>query len=187
MEKGDRIIIAHGTEGSPAINWFPWLRQELSKREIESVAPQFPTPQGQNLDAWLETLEKTAGGIGSRDILVGHSTGAIFFINLLNRIRGPVKGTFLVGGFIRANGSAKYDALNSTFFEPSLDWSLIRRNAGKAYVYSGDDDPYVPLSNGQELADCLGVKHCIVPKGGHLNEESGYRRFETLLSDLNVI
>lgn len=187
MKQGDRVIIAHGTEGSPDINWFPWLRKLLSEREVVSIAPQFPTPNGQSLNSWLQTLEKAAGDLSGRDILVGHSTGAIFFVNALNRIRAAVKATFLVGGFIRPNGSPKYDALNSTFFNPNLDWATIRRNSGKVFVYCGDNDPYVPLENGIELASCLGVKPSIVPGGGHLNGESGYTRFDELLKDLDAI
>lgn len=96
------------------------MQQELTNRGIESIAPKFPTPEGQNLNAWLETLTEVAGEVGSRDILVGHSTGAIFFVNVLNQLLESVKATFLVDGFIRANGNPKYDALNSTFLEVDI-------------------------------------------------------------------
>lgn len=187
MKKGDRVIIAHGTEGSPSINWFPWLRRELSKEGIEVVVPQFPTPTGQTLEAWFTTLNESAGDLGRQDILIGHSTGAIFLVNVLNRIKSPVKSVFLAGGFVRPNGNPRYDALNSSFTSGPFDWDLIRRNASKAYVYSGDNDPYVPFENGRELAAQLKVPHLVIPGGGHLNDEFGYTRFDRLLGDLNAI
>lgn len=187
MNSTPRVIIVHGTQGSPEINWFPWLQRELEEIGLESIAPQFPTPEGQCLDSWRKTFRNEVGPIHEQDILVGHSTGVIFLLNVLNELEQSVKGTLLAGGFVSENGNGHYDGLNSTFLATSLDWERVRRNAGRVFVYSGDDDPYVPFRNGVELAECLGVELTVIEGGGHLIGESGFDKFERLLSDLKTI
>ncbi len=39
-------IIVHGSFGSPFVNWFPWLRNELENRNLEVYTPDFPTGGG---------------------------------------------------------------------------------------------------------------------------------------------
>lgn len=51
---------------------------------------------------------------------------------------------------------------------------------------SGENDPYVPAEQGEQLAVNLGVKNHIVARGGHLNAEFGYTSFPELLGLLNL-
>jgi hypothetical protein len=180
-----RAIVVHGTEGSPEENWFPWLREELKSSGVSSVCPQFPTPDHQCLESWLDVWDREVGELRASDILIGHSTGVIFLLNVLNRIQSQVEAVFLVSGFIDEIGIAKYDKLNASFFAPTLDWERVRENAGKAFVYNSDNDPYVPLSLGKELAKKLEVDLSLVPAAGHINLASGYDRFELLFRDIS--
>ena len=49
-------IIIHGTYGNPDENWFPWLKIELEKIGYQVYVPTFPTPENQNLEAWLKII-----------------------------------------------------------------------------------------------------------------------------------
>jgi len=53
-----RVFIFHGTGGHPGENWFPWLQDKLKEKGVETIIPQFPTPEGQSLEAWLEVLKE---------------------------------------------------------------------------------------------------------------------------------
>ncbi|MET0779778.1 MAG: hypothetical protein ABWY71_03005 [Candidatus Saccharimonadales bacterium] len=44
-----RVIILHGTLGSPSGNWFTWLKLELERRGLEVWLPQLPRPQQPSL------------------------------------------------------------------------------------------------------------------------------------------
>ncbi len=187
MNRGDRVIIAHGAEGSPEINWFPWLKDQLIALGISVLAPQFPTPADHTLQSWMEVLNQTAGMLTDRDILVGHSTGALFFVNVLNSLDKQVKASVLVGGFVQPIGIQRYDTLNTTFLNDRFDWPRIRRNSGKVLIYYGNNDPYVPLKNSEELAKRFEVQPIIIKGGGHLNAEFGYNKFEKLLGDLREL
>jgi predicted alpha/beta hydrolase family esterase len=52
---------------------------------------------------------------------------------------------------------------------------------------AGDNDPYVPSSQGLEIATNLGVVLDQIPGGGHLNAEFGFTEFPYLWQSLNTL
>lgn len=174
-----RVVVLHGAHGGPDTNWFPWLHAELGGAGIEVLRPRFPTPRGQSLEAWLEAYDRAVALLASAPtILVGHSLGATMALRLVERAAEPFSGLFLAAGFIGALGLPDYDSINASFFAKPFDWEGIAERKGSACgCWAGDDDPYVPLSRSQDLADHLGVPLQIVLSGGHLNGETGFIAF----------
>ena len=39
----NNYFIIHGSFGNPFVNWFPYLRKEIEKKELEVYTPDFPT------------------------------------------------------------------------------------------------------------------------------------------------
>ena len=68
-----------------------------------------------------------------------------------------------------------------------FNWERIRKGAGHFEVYHSDNDPYVSLGNGKELAKQLGVDLTFIPNAGHINAESGYTKFGQILEDIKKI
>jgi predicted alpha/beta hydrolase family esterase len=174
-----RVIVLHGAHGGPDTNWFPWLHAALNAEGIEVLRPRFPTPQGQSLDAWLNAYDLAVEELPlARTILVGHSLGAALALRLVERAAEPVDGLFLAAGFIGALGLPAYDTINHSFFARTFDWAGIRARKGSAgRCWASDNDPYVPLSRSQEVADCLETPLEIVPGGFHLSGETGFNAF----------
>jgi len=182
-----RLLIIHGTGGSPQGNWFPWLSQSAKRSGYEVLAPRFPTPNGQSLQSWSEILKKDAGPLRSSDVLVGHSIGGAMVLRMLEQSKNEVSASFIVSGFVRQLGLPDFDSLTKTFLAEPFDWKTIRKRSQRFFVYHGTDDPYVPLRLGQEVAESLGVPLTVIDGGGHLNAESGYLRFDQLLADLDSV
>ena len=181
MSESGQVIIVHGSYGNPDGNWFPWLKLQAQSLGSKVIVPKFPTPNGQNLLAWKDVFRSTVGVIDDRTILVGHSLGVGFILNLLDdKDVTPIMATFLVAGFIGTLGLPDYDRVNETFVCKDFNWQLIKEKAGDIFVLNGDDDPYVPLAKGVAIADALAVPLLVIPGGGHLNAESGYIAFPEL-------
>ena len=51
-------------------------------------------------------------------------------------------------------------------------------------MFHSDDDPYVSLGNGEQLAKKLNVKLTFVPNAGHFNKRAGYLSFPQLLEKI---
>ena len=179
----------HGAHGGPDTNWFPWLHAALAVEGAEVLRPRLPTPHGQSLKAWLDSYDRYVEPLPTvPTVLVGHSLGAAFAVRLVERAAKPFAGLFLAAPFVGALGLPDYDTINQSFFAAPFDWSGIRGRMGAACrCWAGDDDPYVPISRSQEVADRLQCTLEIVPGGGHLNSESGFDTFpqlcDAILSD----
>lgn len=184
MTLAKTALIIHGTGGSPEGNWFPWLKLELEKEGWKVLVPRFPTPEGQSIGGWLDAFDRAALAAESIAVLIGHSMGAAFALRLMEKRNIQPQGTFLAAGFLGEIGNAYYDRLNASFLADPFDWGIIKARAGRVFCYSGDNDPYVPLKLGLELAVVLGTEPMIIKDGGHLNAEFGFTKFETLLRDV---
>lgn len=182
-----RVVIIHGTEGSPDSNWFPWLANELRMWGIEVLSPQMPTPGGQSLQSWMDAFKEQVGTVGPTTILIGHSLGATFILRILELINKPVFASIFVAGFTSNLGILKYDQLNKTFIDHPFDWERVRLNIGRPVCFLGEDDPYVPLSQGRRLASQLKVDPIVIEAAGHINAESGFSSFPLLLSELEKL
>ena len=182
-----KVAIVHGAYGEPEENWFPWLRRELESLGHDVTVPRFPTPEGQELSAWLQILDQEVGEYGPHLVMVGHSLGPALILRKLGQLEEPIRAAFLISGFIGELGLPDFDPLNANFFREPFDWERVRRNCQRFFVYNSDNDPYVPLTKGLELATNLHTDLRIVHDGGHINTAAGYTKFHRLLCDIQSL
>jgi uncharacterized protein len=180
------ILIFHGTGGHPSENWFPWLKSELEKEGQKVFVPQFPHPKDHPLPDWLEVLKDYEKHINEDSILIGHSLGGLFLLRVLERLRHPIRAAFFVAAPVGVKPIRFYDS-DYKFSGFDFNWPEIKTKAQDFKVYHSDNDPYVSLGNGEELASQLGVSLTFIPKAGHLNAESGYTKLELLLKDVDTM
>lgn len=177
------VFLFHGVGGSPNENWFPWLKKELSERGYNVIIPQFPTPERQTLENWLQVLDEYSEFINEDTVLVGHSLGVPFALNIVERHK--VNSVYLVAGFYGKAGN-DFDPGMVTFAQREFDWLKIHENCEKFIVYHSDNDPYIKLEKAQQLAEKLNIEVTLIPGAGHINQGSGYIKFEKLLEDIMV-
>jgi hypothetical protein len=180
-------IICHGAYGKPGENWYGWLGKELERRGWKVCVPSFPTPEGQSLRNWLNVLEGYDAHLGRDAIIVGHSISCALVLKKIESLDVPIKAAFLVASFLGDVGIEKFDRINRSFFEKGFDWEKIKSNCGHFEVFHGDDDPYLPLSRGREVAGNLGVGLKIVIGAGHFNESAGFTKFPLLLGRIKSV
>lgn len=180
-------FIIHGIWGKPGDNWFPWLKEQLSKKGIVSYVPQFPAPPNHNLDSWLSVFQNYLQFVGQNTIMVGHSMAPAFLLSVLERITSPVAACFLVAPFIEPVGVEEVDKENRSFLRQDFDWHKIRRNSRAFYLYCSDNDPYVPVEKSRRVAEMLGTSLTMIKNAGHFNTASGYTTFPQLLKDIEAL
>lgn len=175
------IFLFHGAYGDSDENWFPWLRFELEQKNCVVIAPDFPTPERQSLDGWHSELDQYLRYWERDSVAVGHSTGAVFLLRVLEKTDVPIEAAFLVSGFTEKLGIRQFDSINETFIAESFDWKRIKENCKSFYVFHGEDDPYVPDLEAMKIAENLGTTPILIPEGGHLNAKAGFTEFPELL------
>lgn len=176
-----KALIFHGLGSNPDQHWFSWLEKRLEEEGWEVEVPRFPTPEGQELENWLEVIDELEMKIDSETVLIGHSVGATFCLDLLDVRDYEVAGMFLVSCFTGKLGLEDFDPLNESFAERDFDWEKIRNSAAETEMFHGRDDPYVPLSNALGISEKIDAPLHVFPEGKHLNEDSGFEEFPALL------
>ncbi len=178
------VFIIHGAYGHPEENWFPWIKGELEKLGHTVIVPQFPTPENQSLETWMRIFSRYEKNIQEDSIMIGHSIGVAFILNILAQEKKRIKAAFLVAGFADSLQNPEFDRINDSFYTRSFDWKKIQKQCNTFHVYHADNDPYIPLKFGQDLAKKLGTKAILVEGAGHFNERAGYTRFPLLLEQV---
>ena len=180
----NKAFIIHGAYGNPDENWFPWLKEELKKLGFEVISPTFPTPEDQSLENWNKVFEEYIDQLDENTIMIGHSLGCPFILNVLQNAYTKIEAVYLVSGF-HTLLDHPIDKINKTFVENDFDWEKIRSNCEKIIMFNGDNDKYIRREISDELAKKLDAKYEVVKDGGHLNATAGYTKFEKLLREIN--
>lgn len=171
-----QILIVHGWNSDSKDNWFPWLKSELESRGMNVQCPDMPNPKFPKQEEWLEKLTAVVDNDNPL-ILVGHSLGTIAVLRLLERISSKIVCVILVAGFTQGFG---VNAI-SDFFKTPFDFARIKQKSRKFIVISSSNDPYLPITEGQKLADELNAEFIIEKNAGHLDSESGFSKYPSLL------
>lgn len=184
-----KFVILHGTGGSPSGNWLPWLSRELEKLGQKVVRPTLPTPEGQNVENWTRIIGeavKEVGGPSEETVIVAHSMSPMAVCHYLVKYNVKIGAAFFVSGFTDYDLNIEpYKTVNHRFFDRSFDWEKLKKNCPRIICFAGDNDPYLPQDVLKRFAKlCRAKKLIIVPNGGHLNEESGYKSFSLLLETI---
>ena len=177
------VFIFHGAYGGPNENWFPWLREELESIGCKVFTPTFPTPKEQTLDNWFKVFKKFEQYLDQDTVLIGHSLGATFILNLLEKTDKKVKAAFLVAGFVTkvVDPKDEVNTINTTFCKKKFDWKKIRASCNEFFVIGSDNDPYVTPEIAEKVSKPLGVRLVIIEGAGHFNKRAGYTKFPQLL------
>lgn len=173
------VLIIHGIQGHAGIHWQQWLHDELVKKGYKVIMPTLPKADLPDRVECLGEVVKLTRNIDLKELtIVGHSLGVATALDFIEQAKSKVKKLVSVSGFSEDYGAE----LNSYFMaEKTIDFEKVRKCLDGADVVYGDDDPYVPQNNLNNLAKELGVKPVVIKKGGHLNTRSGYTKFPLLL------
>ena len=170
------FFIIHGSHESPISHWFPWLKQQLS-RYGRVIVPRFPTPNNQNLRDWLSHFPYSI----EHSIIIAHSLGVLFSLNLLQQKEKAI-ACFFVSGFHKPVGKY-FDEYNSSFLT-NFDFKKIRNNCKAFYNFYSNNDPYVPEQISQELGSLLYAQQFLIEHAGHFRKKDGYSSFPLLLTTI---
>jgi hypothetical protein len=175
-----KAVILHGTDGAPDHNWFPWLKVQLEGKGYEVWAPELPNNHTPNRQVYNDFLLSSRWDF-TDNLVIGHSSGAVSVLNLLEDERCPhISTAILVSPWTdseRANlGAAGFtiEIFKDLFPKGGFKLGLIKQKADNFLVIHGDNDPYCPLGQAETLARELDCDIIKVPNGLHLTQGAGF-------------
>lgn len=185
-----RVFIAHGWDGTPKANWFPWLKKELKSKGFQVYVPQLPDPGNPRIYNWVPKLVRTVGKADEQTYFVGHSMGcktiALYLESLPEnkKIGGAV---FVAGFFKRLTGLEDEPGVPETvkhWLTTPINFKKVKSHINTGIAIFSDNDPYVPLDNQDDFRDKLDSKIIIEHNMGHFNEAAGITKLPIALESL---
>lgn len=176
-------LILHGTSDTSKGNWFWWLKTQLDQHGWQTYVPDLPHAEAPRIPTYNKFLLNTDWDFNNESILIGHSSGAVAILGLLQALPDEVTvdTCYLVGAFKDDLGWKSLAGL----FETPFDFEKIKSKAKKFIFLHSDNDPYCPLEHAQYLAKRLESELIIKPGQKHFSVGTAgehYKQFPFLLS-----
>ncbi len=174
--------IFHDSFCDPFSEWYPWMKATLEAKGYLVVVPKFPSPAGQSYESWKVVIKNYIPTFDGETLLIGHGTGGLFALRLAQESIQKIRGLFLVASYGEPIGNIGYDRINTSFYEPTLDWEKIKGNVSTVRIFAGEADPFVPAAISERLAEHLGETLETIPQGGHLGKAAGFTQLIPVVS-----
>lgn len=175
-----RVIFIPGNGGgSPRDNWFPYLKKELEKLQIEVIASEFPDNYLARESYWIPFL-KNVLKVDERTILVGHSSGAIAAMRIAETDK--LLGSVLVGAYHTDLGLS--GEKESGYFDRPWDWPSIVNNQKWVIQFASVNDPWIPIEEARFVRDKLHADYYEFIDQGHFGGDYIKLAFPELLEAL---
>jgi predicted alpha/beta hydrolase family esterase len=170
-----KVIIFHGTGGSPDVCWYPWLRRRLESRGYGVEVPAYPGINVEPIETFLPKVMSNHG-FDENTVLVGHSAGAALLLGILEHVDRVIPQAFLVAGYSTRPNTAEEPVLQASY-----DWEKIKAHVRDVYFVNSVVDPYgCDVRQGRAMFDRLGGTQ-IVRNDGHFGSPGqDYPTFELL-------
>lgn len=184
-----RAILIHGWDGYPENAWFPWLRSELEKQGFSAVAPAMPNPDEPKIEEWIPALAKEISSPDSELCLVGHSVGCQAILRYLETLPAETRiaGVVLVAPWMELDTTTLEEEgeevreIARPWMETPIDFSKIKTIAGKTTAILSDNDPYVPVSQGDIFKEKMGAEIIVESGKGHFDDFQGMKELPSAL------
>ena len=182
----ENYFIIHGSYGNPYKNWIPWLKKELSKRKINCIVPNFPSPYKQDYESWSKILKSylEIGYITENTTFITHSLGGIFIAKFLIRNNARIKKLITLSLFNQKK-KKENNLLYDSFYIDNKELKTLKNCCFERICIYSDNDPYVPINEAENFANTIKAKKVLIEQAGHFNEKSGYTEFKELLNYVN--
>jgi predicted alpha/beta hydrolase family esterase len=161
-------LILHGTDADHGSNWLPWLESKLHKLGYTVWVPDLPRADHPDIRRYNEYLlnHSIKWEFSNDSIIIGHSSGAVEILGLLNDAAFPenvqVKACFLIGAF---KGDLGWESLKG--MSGDFNFALIKQRCSKFVFIHSDNDPYCPIEDARDLCEQASGKFIELPGQGH--------------------
>ncbi len=185
-----RVFIVHGWDGFPEEGWFPWLKEELKKRNFDVNVLKMPLSGSPNIKKWVSFLSKAVKVPDKDTYFAGHSIGCQTILRYLESLPKDAKAggaVFVAGWFSLAQAATEEEGaykIAEPWLKTKINFDKILDHAKKFVAIFSDNDPYVLTENIKIFKDKLNAKIIFEKNKGHF---SGSDNVIKLPSALNGI
>ena len=165
-----RIILVHGFNASPQMNFHPRLAQTLRAKGYEVVTPTLTLKAGEafDLNQAIEEMKEQVGYLKGEDILLGHSLGSLIILQYLEAVEMTETPRAVI--LVAPPWNVSRPELRQLFIA-DLDADVLMWKAREFVVVHSNDDKLVPIEHGKRLAEALKAQLVETTGDGHYMDQ----------------
>lgn len=179
-----RAVIIHGLQSNSQGNWFQWLKAQLENYGYEVWVPDMPGADHPSATKWAKYLLSSSWDF-NESLVIGHSAGAVAALVLAQMLPDKVrlKGEVLVSAFNPVKPQNEYYNDLKDLHDTPFDFAKIQANVDELVFVHGNDDPWAPYIDGQDLAKKTNSPMVMIPYGQHFSVglDPVYKEFPKLM------
>lgn len=165
-----RFVFVHGNQATHwSFAWAPWLKVELERLGFQTFFETMPDSIIARSEYWLPFLKEHVTA-GENDVIIGWSSGAVAAMRYVEDTK--LFGSILVSPCHTDLG----DDLEkqSGYYDKPWKWGKIKSNQQSIALIWGDNDPYIPQSEFELIAEKLSPTQIKIAGGKHFIERNEF-------------
>lgn len=176
--------IIHRWYGNSECDWIPWLRAELEKRNIGTIAYNMPDTNRPKMNEWVSFISRAVENPNEETYFIGHSIGCQAIIRYMSGLPEGVVvgGAVLVAPWVKVvNLEEGEDEIAKPWSETPIDWGNVKRHAKRFTILYSDNDMWVTKSEAKSIGNNLNAKLVLDKNKGHFTEEDNVIQLPSVL------
>ena len=173
MRKQNKVLILHGWGGSDAPHWQAELASEIAKGYGTVSFPLLDSCHFPSKNRWVNQVKRILLDF-KPDTVVCHSlANNLWFWLCEENDTIEIDRLFMVS----VPSLKTKEKTIKTFFPCPLPQNIC---AKEVHILVSDNDPWVKVSEAEHIASRLGASLTVLENAGHINEDSGYGKWELM-------
>ena len=168
----DKTLILHGWGGSDAPHWQAELAAEIAKNYGTVSFPLLDNCHFPSKNRWIKQVKALLEDF-KPDTVVCHSLANTLWFWLCQEEIPPVKRLFMVS----PPSLETEENTIKTFFPCRIPEKLY---AQEIQMIVSDNDPWVKMQEAKEIASHYDIPLTIIKNAGHINDDSGYGKWDLI-------
>lgn len=162
-------VLAHGKDGAPSKGWLPWAKRKLKDQGFVCETPAFPPQDDSKPADWFSIFNRLQVDF-EHTTFVAHARGAMALLRWINTLPADTR----IHQIITISCNFDYQPNRTDgdeFYTKPLDYADLMRKCRNITVIHSEDDPYVSIAAGEQLAANLHAKFVRLQTAGHFGSE----------------
>ena len=180
-----KIYLIHCWDGTPEDGWYPWLKKELEKENIEVNILTMPDTANPTIEKWTKKVSDTVENLDENTYFIGHSIGCQTILRYLEKQNKKVGGMLLIAPWLDLLPEAieDEDSYNTAYpwINTPIDFEKVKQATNNINCIFSDDDYFVSMDQKQAFKDKLDAKTTLVHQKGHISQDDGIYELKEIL------
>jgi len=182
-----KVYLVHCWGGNINDGWYPWIKKELEKLNVEVIMEDMPNTETPKIDEWVDKLNSIVNSLDEDTYFIGHSIGCQTIMRYLEtKDITNIGGILFVAPWLDLLPDEMDEESNEVAYEwinKPIDFSKVKQFSNNIHAIFSTNDYYVSLDQEKEFQDKLNAITIRVVDKGHISEEDGIKELPEILDE----